>query len=185
MDKLKHFQEGSTAHRMLPAWVWRHPAKAFATLEEFSLLVPLMPICKCKSVAQPSRTWELGEWSEITQQPAPQLSIYLPMLFNLTGKWFGELWNIDVGYLTDSTCPSIPGAPCPLSLTLHIHISIRAVSSSSWPWSSSLLLMEGGAFWLPHTVVQSVHNLVLRSGCLSAFSFQETSLIFIIDVSIF
>lgn len=130
MDKLKHFQEGRAAHRMLPAWVWRCPVKAFAILEEFSLLVPLMPISKCKLVAWPSKTWELGEWSEITHQPAPQLSIYLPMLFNLTGKWFGELWNIDVGCLTDSTCLSILGAPSPLSLTLHIHISVRAASSS-------------------------------------------------------
>lgn len=55
LDELKLFSEGRAAHRTVPAWVWAPAATAFANLEEFTLLVSLIPIYQCKLVSWPSR----------------------------------------------------------------------------------------------------------------------------------
>lgn len=44
----------------------RRPTATFANLEEFFLLVPLIPVYKYELVTWPSRIWELGEWSKMT-----------------------------------------------------------------------------------------------------------------------
>ena len=71
------------------------------------------------SVSRPSWVWELcapGEWSEVTHEPSPPAQ-YLPECANQPkGNWFGELWNISIGYLTNSACPSTGAVPSSLPL---------------------------------------------------------------------
>lgn len=83
----------------------------------------------------PSRIWELGERSEIIHQLSLPTQSLLACAVYHAGKWFGELWNVDIGCATESACPRILGALSSLVFTLHVHISIEATSFYQWPWS--------------------------------------------------
>ena len=99
----------AVVHGVAKSWTW---------LKQLSISI-MSVIMSIMSVSGLSRIWELcapGDWSEVTHEPSPPAQYLHECTDQHIGNWFGELWNISIGCLTNSACPSTGEAPSSLPL---------------------------------------------------------------------